>query len=204
MDLAALTSVEAGHVGLVRFVWPLPEQEDSASCIAYVVMKREAGFLLCVPVGFFTDEDLQAGQLNEEPEGLGPSLLLSSPAVQLAEGQEWRQPEIADLVPAVIVDLPASAARGLSRPNLVDFSGLPFLPDDPSLFPLASYVLQQAREWVPLGLAEARSGYFTAAEEPPEPSPGPKGGRPKQHTVATLAQEQANMRELMAGIAKQL
>ena len=63
-----------------------------------------------------------------------------------------------------------------------------FFLDDPSLFPLASDVLQQAREWVALGLAEARSGYFTAAEEPPEPSPGPKRGRPKRHTVATLAQ----------------
>ena len=110
-----------------------------------------------------------------------------------------RQPPT--FVSAVVVDLPASFSQALSLPDLQEFVGVAFAPEDVSLFPLASDVLRQTREWAIAALGESRSGYQTAASDSVARPPKAKA---KRHTVASLAQEQAGILELIQGLSKQI
>ena len=203
MDFADLSSAETGAVVLLEFSWPWPSlgEAESETCIAYVVMKRPEGFMLCLPQGFIPEEELQAGQEAEGPEGLGPSFVAISPAVRLTEENEWRATDPQAFVSAVVVDLPASFASALALPDLQEFGGAAFAAEDVSLFPLASDVLRQTREWAAAALGESRSGYQTAASDQAARVPKAK---PKRHTVASLAQEQAGILELIQGLSKQI
>ncbi|CAE7742079.1 unnamed protein product [Symbiodinium sp. CCMP2592] len=204
MEFSALPAVEAGAVELLEFSWPLapdPEEEEQ-TCIAYVLMKRAAGFIVCLPCGFLPEAVVQEGQQNDGADGLGPSLELTAPAVRLGQNGDWSAAELEAAVPAMVIDMPASAASAFARPDLSAFGGVPFVQEDPGLFPLASDVLRQTQEWADAFLHDARSGYQTAVEDllPLRP----KGPKAKRHTVATLAQEQANLQELVRGLADQL
>ena len=205
MDFSSLRSAESGRVTLLEFTWPWPPdpEAETISCIGYVVMKRAAGFILCLPVGFLPEEDVMNAQANEAPEGMGPSLELLAASVRLGTSGDWIAVESGEPVAAVVVDFPAAAAAALTQPDLTAFGGIPFTQEDPSLFPLASDVLRQTQEWAAEALAEARSGYQTALEEEALPRRA-RGQRPKRHTVASLAQEQANLQELVRGLADQL
>ncbi|CAE7377532.1 unnamed protein product, partial [Symbiodinium microadriaticum] len=139
----------------------------------------------------------------EGPEGLGPSLEIEASAVRLAASGDWMATGAGEVVGCMIIDMPADAAPALSLPDLSAFGGTPFVEEDPGLFPLASEVCRLAREWATDVLQEARSGYQTAVEEPALAPRAPKA-RAKRHTVATLAQEQAALQDLVRGLAKQL
>ncbi|CAE7356391.1 unnamed protein product, partial [Symbiodinium microadriaticum] len=206
MDFEALRSVEGGSVTLLEFQWPWPPEPDAdgdpLTCICYVVMKRPEGFVLCLPLGFLPEGLVLAGQLNEEATGLGPSLEVVAQAVRLGSQGEWTAAELGESVGALAIDLPASASAALSVPDLTAFGGIPFLLEDPGLFPLASDVLAQTQEWAAEALGAQRSGYQTAVEEPAPRRP--KGPRAKRHTVASLAEDQANLQALVRGLASQL
>ena len=88
MDFPSLSSVEAGGVDLLEFQWPWPPHDEATevtTCICYVVMKRDDGFVLCVPQDFLPEEVVQEGLENDSQEGPGPSLALVAPAVLLSE-----------------------------------------------------------------------------------------------------------------------
>eukprot|EP00439_Symbiodinium_sp_Y106_P010460 s7900_g1.t1 len=182
---------------------PLGGIEEPVSCIAYVAMKRAGGFILCLPSGFLPEKALQEGQTNEEAEGLGPSMEVEAPAVRLTPARDWLAAEAQQTIRALIIDLPGELAPALSPPDLAAFGGYPFLGEDPGLFPLATEVCRMAREWAADVLQEARSRYQTTLEEQ---APPPRGQRPKakRHTVATLAQDQAALQELVRGLANQI
>ncbi|CAE7224840.1 unnamed protein product [Symbiodinium sp. CCMP2592] len=70
---------EEGSVEIVELSWPMLQdlEIDQApeACLAYAVMRRPGGFLLCVPSGFFRASDLLAGQsANEDSALMGPSI----------------------------------------------------------------------------------------------------------------------------------
>ncbi|CAE7502432.1 unnamed protein product [Symbiodinium necroappetens] len=119
MDFGSLTSFETGSVELLEFSWP-PAAEDQTSqvCLAYVIMKRPSGFLLCVPDGFLSQTELEQGQQAGEEEGIGPSTGISAPPVQLSPSGEWISPPDLDPVAALIVDLAAPLADQLSPADL--------------------------------------------------------------------------------------
>ena len=203
MDFGDLVPAETGSVVLLEFSWPWPspDEAEGETCISYVVMKRPEGFMLCLPQGFVSEEELQAGLEAEGPEGLGPSFVAIAPAVRLTEGGEWRATEPQAFVSAVVVDLPAAFSQALAVPDLQEFGGIAFAPEDVSLFPLASDVLRQTREWAMAALGESRSGYQTAVSDA---ASRPAKAKPKRHTVASLAQEQAGILELIQGLSKQI
>ncbi|OLQ07764.1 hypothetical protein AK812_SmicGene8752 [Symbiodinium microadriaticum] len=66
MDFASLVAAETGD-----------------QCLYYVVMKRPAGFLLCVPDGFITSEELEQGQQAAEAEVIGPSFSIQAAGFRL-------------------------------------------------------------------------------------------------------------------------
>ncbi|CAE7271721.1 unnamed protein product, partial [Symbiodinium microadriaticum] len=134
--------------------------------------------------------ELRRGQLNEETAGLGPSFEVVAQAVRLGE---WVATDSGESVGALVIDLPAAFSAALSAPRLTAFGGIPFLLEDPGLFPLAADVLAQTQEWAAEALGAQRS-YQTAVEDA-----APR--RPKRHTVASLAQDQANLQALVRGLA---
>ena len=173
--------------------------------MCYVLLVRQDGFLLCLPDGFFSEEEL-APQETESAAGPGPFLRVSAPPVALSEEGEWRRVPNREPIAALVVDFPAPAAQLLSPLDGDLFIGRHFLDSDPSFYPLASDVLVQARQWILSEGAGLSSGYQTAASEPVQAAgPDPKrGSRPKRPTIAQLAQSQANLAELVARISEQL
>ena len=63
MELSALAPASSGQVEVLELLWPpVPEASDGQrSCVCYVLMVRSDGFLLCVPAGFFSPEELATG-----------------------------------------------------------------------------------------------------------------------------------------------
>ena len=205
MDLAAVPAVESGPVVLLEFTWPWPPtSEEPLSCIAYAVMKRAEGFVLCIPAGYLSADTLLEGLSNEGSGGLGPSLDVEAPAVRLTSAGDWQAAGAGVSVAAVLVDLSGDLAAALSLPDLSAFGGIPFEAEDPGLFPLASDVLRQAREWAAEAMQENRSGYQTAVEDAPAAAGRPPKAKPKRHTVATLASEQAALHEVVRNLAQQV
>ncbi|CAE6946232.1 unnamed protein product [Symbiodinium natans] len=209
MELAALSSVEGGNIELLQFAWPPPGQGvDSYSCHAYVVMKRQDGFLLCIPDGFMPQEDLEQGQQATEHEGIGPSLLVSAPPICLSETGDWVSPTNSETVLAVVLDLSASMAAQLGRPDIQTEHMFPFRDGEPNVFPLASEVLRLSKEWLAEegALPAERSGYTTAISggEPPVVTQRSKAPKPKRPTVQQLASQQEAILRLMTTLADRM
>ena len=77
----------------------LSPDQASYQCLAYCIMKRPSGFLLCVPEGFLPQEELDRGQAATEVDGIGPSF--AAPALVVSPTGEWSTPAEAELVPAI-------------------------------------------------------------------------------------------------------
>ena len=77
-DQPPFVCAEEGSVELLEFSWPLLQDldidQEPETCLAYAVMRRPNGFLLCVPSGFFREGDLLAAQTAEDDALLGPSV----------------------------------------------------------------------------------------------------------------------------------
>ncbi|CAE7864492.1 unnamed protein product [Symbiodinium microadriaticum] len=204
-----LVAFEDGSIEILEFSWP-PTSEDqpSATCVAYCIMRRPSGFLLCIPEGFLSPVELEAGQQASEEEGIGPSLAIRVPPVRLEETGEWvavQEP----LVPALVVDLAAQltdqvAPADLSSPDLV-----PFVSGQVMVFPRASELLRRAKEWLGTSgvLPDDRAGYHTALsgqEQAAGPAAKERQARAKKPTVAQLASQQAKMMDLMASLVARL
>ena len=206
-DSLPFVCAEEGSVELLEFSWPLLQDVDidqePETCLAYAVMRRPAGFLLCLPTNFFREADLLAGQTAEDDALLGPSFELQVPPVVLTDAGEWARAEDPTPVPCVVVDLSLRAADAVSQADLADSGARPFLPERPDTFPLASEVVRRCRAWVVENLAGIRSGYQTAVSEPlgRAAKPPPRAKRP---TVANLAAQQETFAKALAGISAQL
>ena len=84
MDFASLVAAETGTVEVLELTWPIaPDDQPGDQCLYYVVMKRPAGFLLCVPDGFITSEELEQGQQAAEAEVIGPSFSIQAAGFRL-------------------------------------------------------------------------------------------------------------------------
>ncbi|CAE7344333.1 unnamed protein product, partial [Symbiodinium microadriaticum] len=132
----------------------------------------------------------------------GPSLQLQAPAVALSEEGDWIAAPSAEPLSVTVVDFPASVTSLLSPVEHDSFLGTFFSETDPGLYPLASDVLRQARQWILAEGAGASSGYQTAASEPP--AGDARRQRAKRPTVALLAQQQASLTEVVARLSDQL
>ncbi|CAE7778977.1 unnamed protein product [Symbiodinium sp. CCMP2592] len=171
-------------VEIVELSWPMLQdlEIDQApeACLAYAVMRRPGGFLLCVPSGFFRASDLLAGQsANEDSALMGPSIEYLVTPVVLTEAGDWARADDPAPVPCVVVDLAFRAADAVTQADLADTGARPFLAD------------------------RIRSGYQTAVSEAPARA-AKLGARPKKTTVAQLAAQQESFAKALAGISEQL
>ena len=101
----------------------------------------------------------------------GPSLQIQAAPVSLSEEGEWVPAPAGDLVPAIVVDFQAAAAQLLSPVELDSFLGSFLVEGDPSLYPLASHTLRQARQWILAegGLCSGSFGRTTGRGRRPPP-----------------------------------
>ncbi|CAE7879434.1 unnamed protein product, partial [Symbiodinium necroappetens] len=207
MDFAQLVAYESGSLEVLEFSWP-PAAEDQAPslCSAYVIMKRPTGFLLCIPEGFLSQEERDLGQQPAEDSGIGPSTVVSaSPLLLTAEGN-WIAAQDQERLSALVVDMSDHMVEQLAPADLSAEELVCFRQGEPMLFPLASEVLKQSKEWL-LGtgnLPDNRSGYQTAASATQAPAPRPKPPKPKRPTVQQLAAQQAQMMQLMTSVVERL
>ena len=207
MEISTLCPASSGHVELLEFSWPPdPGVDGQRSCVAYVLMIREGGFLLAVPDPFFSDEDLGIAGSVSEALDLGPYLRLQASPVALSPDGEWVPANSPTPVPALLLDLPETSTMLLSPLEREFFEGEHFVAGDPALFPLASDVLVQARAWIVSdATGDLASGYHAAEEPgavpPVNPKRAPKAKRP---TVAQLAQQQATLTTIVARLSEQL
>ena len=202
MDFSAISPATGGQVELLELLWPpLADADGQRACVCYVLMVRASGLLLCVPGSFFSAAELAADG-EEATTRPGPSLQLQAPAVALSEEGDWIAAPSAEPLSVTVVDFPASVTSLLSPVEHDSFLGTFFSETDPGLYPLASDVLRQARQWILAEGAGASSGYQTAASEPP--AGDARRQRAKRPTVALLAQQQASLTEVVARLSDQL
>ena len=205
-----LAAFEDGAVEILEFTWnPSSEDQPSATCVAYCIMKRPSGFLLCILEGFLSPVELEAGQQASEEEGIGPSLAIRVPPVRLEESGDWVAVQEPELVPALVVDLAAQLAEQVGPADLSSPDLVPFVPAQIMVFPRAAEVLRRAREWLSTtsALPEDRSGYHTAMsgqEQAAGPTAKERQAKAKKPTVAQLASQQAKMMDLMASLVARL
>ena len=205
MDFVALVAASSGQVDPLEFSWPpAPGPDGQRTCLAYVLMTKQDGFLLCLPAAFFSQAELAPADSPDGPLRPGPHLQVQAPPVSYTEEGDWLPVPQGEPLSATVVDFQASASQLLAPLDLDVFLGQAFSDEDPSLYPLAAEVLAQARQWV---LAEGASSAYQSAV-----SDGPKAAaadahrppRPKRPTVAQIAKQQATMAEAVAQLSAQL
>eukprot|EP00435_Cladocopium_sp_Y103_P026996 s1075_g6.t1 len=160
----------------------LEDVDGSTLAFALIVLRRQTGALLALPVDVLSPDVLAQGLVEESEEGVGQSLQVLVAAGHVTEFQstEQPQPEPGALVDVLLVDVPAQF-----RDNLIPLDPAihpldllhAFHPDDPTLVPLAQDLVQQAWDWVRDPGAGQLLTFYSAEEGdavPETPTPHPK------------------------------
>eukprot|EP00435_Cladocopium_sp_Y103_P026094 s726_g6.t1 len=192
-------------------------------CQALIVLRRQGGFLLCVPVGYFNDEVLAAGLMAGADDQIGQSTTVSIPAGTLQDVEEaFGQPVP---VPGSSIDVLLIDVSLDVRDHLIPFNPGDPLADglmtfdsmDPLSFPMTDELVSAAWNWVQDPGSGERAAFYSALEEeeeedvqtaplPPRPrakaGPGTGGGgvpkdQKKRPTVASLS---ASLEQLSGSI----
>ena len=214
-----MISLEAGLFRAFQFTWP-PEMVglDNANVAqAIIIMRRQDGVLLGLPVGFLPVEVLQrAATDGGEDWDFGPHFIISTPA-----HREDGQPVPLGLeVEVLVIDVSGGALAGLENLS-IDGVTASFV-EDPSIFPEPQVLLKKTKEWL-LNQTAARVGFYSAVEESvpetpieeesveeievvPEAPALPKGAAAKQKrvTTASLAEQLGSVTQLLPQLVTQM
>ena len=216
------TSIEGGFLDYYTLTWPLDTmgQDDAMVAVAVVVMKRQGGLLLGLPIGFIPLEDLQAASDLAEESLLGPHNTFTVPAIRedgqaVLEGQD---------VEVLVIDAGDAVLKGMADFNELDGASF-YFADDPALAPSPQALFQVVKDW--LGVqASTKAAFYSADEEmipaeeevpvtPAEPQleaadatpskrkPAAKAGKARV-TTASLAEQIGSMSSLLPSIASRL
>ncbi len=216
------TSIEGGFLDYYTLTWPLDTigQDDAMVAVAVVVMKRQGGLLLGLPIGFIPLEDLQAASDLAEESLFGPHNTFTVPAIRddgqaVLEGQD---------VEVLVIDAGDAVLKGMADFNELDGASF-YFADDPALAPSPQALFQVVKDW--LGVqASTKAAFYSADEEmipaeeevpvtPVEPQqeaadttpskkkPAAKAGKARV-TTASLAEQIGSMSTLLPSIASRL
>ncbi|CAE7515547.1 unnamed protein product, partial [Symbiodinium necroappetens] len=151
-------------------------------------------------------EERDLGQQPAEDSGIGPSTVVSASPVMLTAEGSWVAASDQERLSALVVDMADHLAEQLAPADLAVEELVCFRQGQAMLFPLASEVLRQSKEWL-LGaenFPEDRSGYHTAVSATEAPAQRPKPPKPKRPTVQQLAAQQSQMMQLMTSVVERL
>lgn len=167
LDFAELVTL-ATRKQLYVLEWvPGSEEDGHIEAFALVVMRREGGFLVALPVGFLTEEELTVG-MSDEAGPLGPSAVVDVAGVLDENGQE--SPIGADIT-VLLVDMDASVASQFRLPEEVEDMAIRFSTEDQFATPLASALISRALEWASSragSVPEASDAWYSADQFQPE------------------------------------
>lgn len=180
--------------------------------ICYVVMKREGGFLLAIPLGLLSVEELQ--QATSENSVIGPYVPMVCAGV-VAEGDGFR-PANAE-VDFMLVDLDASVGVQLKRfadSDVEESTLLAFSADDIGMLPDPDVVLAMAKEWLKDNVQQNLAFYSAeegeqevepVLEEPPKAKTKAKAvPKEKKASPQVVAQQIQLLASTLPAMASQL
>ncbi|CAE7212545.1 unnamed protein product, partial [Symbiodinium sp. CCMP2456] len=177
---------DSGEVVLLRVNQrALQLDGESSPAVGYCVMRRPGGLLLALPATFLPQEVLSEAAQDDFAGVLGPSTITSAPVVELAEGGEWVGVYPTRNIDVLLADFADSALSGI---ELLDegLSGcVPFVAENPHLFPLATALVEYAVAWAGV-----------RAKAVPDPKRRP--------TVAALAAQQTEIVKTLQALATQV
>lgn len=175
------------------------------------VIARQHGLILAVPMDVIPAEILENGASAGGSDLVGPSIMIRAPAVQ--ESEEAEEVLVGNHIPCLLVDFSEDVVPMLREFDPVT-DGHPiqhFLPDLPETFPLSTFLLESALEWI-TNETTSRVHYYSAVEEeaPETPAPTKKKpaksdvAKPKKLTNAALADQLAALTDTLPSITDQL
>eukprot|EP00435_Cladocopium_sp_Y103_P013993 s1974_g3.t1 len=209
----ARVSLQEGVEEPYVLFWPPTgtDAEEGFASLAYVVMRRAGGFLVCVPTGFLPVEELQAADVAGDSSVLGPHATFSLPATHrvgaelVASGYD---------IEVQVADVAESAERGLVRlaDCTLDEGLILAFSDSLAVLPDPQALLTTVIDWVASNGAQ-RATFYSAEEGGPPMTPGAKAKanakakaeRPKRQPAAQAAAEQIkSIATLLPSMAAQL
>lgn len=208
MDRSEVNALQDGVQELYLLSWPIVPGggEESQLGYCYVILRREGGFLLGLPKGLMSPEDLAVGVSS--PEGVvGPSTTLSVPSVRAeAETMVPREEDIE----VVVVDFGDQILQALATydPELSEVT-LAF-DEDPQVLPDGPTLMRFAKEWISVSGSE-RADFYSAeeAEVPKAKSKAKAAERPAKKAAARASPQQVaehirTISDLLPAMAAQL
>ena len=226
MDFEAMefeSLVPVSH-GLQFYIleWPLDAQEEGkAEPVSLVIMKREGGFLLALPMDFLPPEVVVEGNSGTS-SAVGPSQEFRVGGVVLDGGQES---PIGEEIPLLVVDMDFSVAASMRKVAEPEDIAVRFLADDPHAYPQPGELVaktfewlqgmepQMSAEWYPLEVtAESGEGAAPKRGAKSKARPAPQGGatptgsgaKQKRHTTASLAASMQSVLEALPALTDQI
>lgn len=201
-------TLDSGSSWLYVLTWPLGEEEKKEAFVI-PVFSRSQGVLLAVPVDFLPREVLEGGQSAGSSEVVGPSKLVTCPAVQESENGE--EVPIGMELSCLLVDFSVEIMPHLREFDPVtDTSDIQhFLQDLPETLPLSGSLLEQALDWISKE-SDTRVHYYSAVEDEMAPkvfvNPSAKKvpAKPKKITTAVLADQLALLTESIPVLTQQM
>ena len=208
MDRTAVSTLQDGIQELYHLSWPLVPAlgEESLMGYCYVILRREGGFLLGIPKGLMSTEDLAVGVSN--PSGVvGPSTTLIVPSVR--SEAELLVPREED-IEVVVVDFGDQVLQAMSPfdPELMD-STLGF-DEDPQVLPDGPALMRLAKEWISVSGAERAEFYSAEEAEVPKAKAKAKAGEkasrkaPARSSPQQVADHIRSISDLLPSMAAQL
>ena len=144
-------------------------QVDAA---ALVVMTREEGVLLALPLDVIPEEVLDAGRSMREDQVVGLSTVVIVPGVMLQDGAHV---PIGAAISVLLVDCHASILEHMRHPDLSEEFLVNFAEEDPEAFPQLEALVSEAFSWLSSQKEDQRALLYTpevTAEEDVIPTRG--------------------------------
>ena len=222
MALEALVAIESGLEEFYQLRRPLFQGDISQqTCIALVVMKRQGGLLVAVPLNFFGAEDRANINMLGANSSVGPRTNLTVPAER--ETDEGGRESVED-IEITVFDLDGSMAGHFSLLATVSEEAqdlmMCFVEEDPSVSPESDGLLRFVKQWVEVQASSPGNlGFYSAAEVldaeekvPETPRGGrkktakdpPGGERPKRVTTAVLAEQIQGLMDALPKLSEQM
>ena len=211
-----MAELEAGGVQdgeVVVFSWPLDGTitDGSSVSLAVIVMRRQGGFLLAVPVDAIPSEDLDGAT---EDSLVGPHTVFSVPAVALEE-ESGEFKKVGSDLEVLVVDLKEDAQAGLEPfdASVHTSSLVTGYVEDLALVPEYSSLLAFTKQWVTVMDAQ-RINFYSADEGVDTPTAKAKtkakakagvvAKSPKPMSAKKVAEAIGSMAEMMPMLQAQL
>ena len=175
MEKHAITFADKGDATLLVLSVPdeFSAKDQLLECYAIPVLSRSGGLLLNIPRGVVSDDVLiDALQGADEDALFGPS---KGVLTKLCEEDDERNVVVRpENCSSLVVDFSDSVLDFLREydPSQEQVAELiPFLDESPAALPVFSEVLTQSLAWVQKERGSDRVNFYSAQEDPPDPTP---------------------------------